>query len=217
MPQDAPPHDETVRMRRRTSRPARPAAARQPPGCRDEPDTRPRPGAPALGAPARRRRRPGRSADDWMHRGVRPPDPRRLPADAGDLEQPDVVDAAETGHRRRSARRRRAARRRPARPWWRRRAVLVPAGAVAGPGRRLRRRPAAAQGSIPRSTVVAGVDIGGLSPAAAPRARSRTTSRPARAADRTVVADDVKSALSPAAAGLSLDVPAPSTPPTTSR
>ena len=64
---------------------------------------------------------------------------------------------------------------------------------------------AVAQGSIPRSTLVAGVDIGGLSPAAAATALERELA-PTVSADHTVVADDVEATLSPTAAGLSLDV-----------
>ena len=93
----------------------------------------------------------------------------------------------------------------PRAPWWRRRAVLVPAGAVAVLAAAYGVDLAVAQGSIPRSTVVAGVDIGGLAPAAAATTLERDLA-PSVAADRTVVADDVETTLSPAAAGLTLDV-----------
>jgi vancomycin resistance protein YoaR len=62
-------------------------------------------------------------------------------------------------------------------------------------------------GHVARSTVVAGVDIGGLSPAAAQRALEKDLA-PRIAADRTVIADDVEATLSPAAAGITLDVDA---------
>jgi vancomycin resistance protein YoaR len=90
-------------------------------------------------------------------------------------------------------------------PWWRRKAVLVPAGAIAVLAAAYGIDLAVAQGSIPRSTVVAGVDIGGLSPAAAATTLERELA-PVVSADHTVVADDVEAALSPAAAGLTLDV-----------
>jgi vancomycin resistance protein YoaR len=90
-------------------------------------------------------------------------------------------------------------------PRWRRKAVLVPVGAVAVLAAAYGIDLAVAQGSIPRSTVVAGVDIGGLSPAAAATTLERELA-PAVSADRTVVADDVEASLSPAAAGLTLDV-----------
>ena len=90
-------------------------------------------------------------------------------------------------------------------PWWRRKAVLVPAGALALFAAAYGLDLAVAQGDIPRSTVVAGVDIGGLSPAAAATTLERELA-PEVSADRTVVADDVEASLSPTAAGLTLDV-----------
>ena len=93
----------------------------------------------------------------------------------------------------------------PGGPRWRRKAVLVPAGVLAVLAVAYGADLALAQGSIPRSTVVAGVDIGGLSPAAAATTLERELA-PAIAADRTVVADDVEASLSPTAAGLELDV-----------
>jgi vancomycin resistance protein YoaR len=90
-------------------------------------------------------------------------------------------------------------------PWWRRRTVLVPAGAVAVLAAVYGADLLVSSGDIPRSTVVAGVDIGGLSPAAATTALEKQLA-PRVQADRTLVADDVRSPLDPAAAGLSLDV-----------
>jgi vancomycin resistance protein YoaR len=93
------------------------------------------------------------------------------------------------------------------RPWWRRRAVLLPAAAVAVLCAAYGIDLAIAQGSIPRSTVVAGVDIGGLSPAAAATTLEDELG-PVLSADHAVVADDVETTFSPVAAGLSLDVDA---------
>lgn len=95
----------------------------------------------------------------------------------------------------------------PRGPWWRRRAVLVPAGAVAVLAALYGGDLLLSSGDIPRATVVAGVEIGGLSPAAA---SDRLTEElaPRVTADRTVVADDVEAALSPVTAGLALDVDA---------
>ena len=92
-------------------------------------------------------------------------------------------------------------------PWWRRRAVLVPAGAIAVLAALYGGDLLLSSGDVPRSTVVAGVDIGGLSPATA---SDRLTEElaPRVTADRTLVADDVEAALSPVTAGLALDVDA---------
>jgi vancomycin resistance protein YoaR len=95
----------------------------------------------------------------------------------------------------------------PRRPLWRRRSVLAPAGVLAVLAAAYGVDLLVAQGSMPRSTVVAGVDIGGLSPAAAATALERDLA-PRVIADHTVVADDVEAALSPAAAGITLDVDA---------
>jgi vancomycin resistance protein YoaR len=91
-------------------------------------------------------------------------------------------------------------------PWWRRRAVLVPAGAVVVLAAAYGIDLLASSGDIPRSTVVAGVDIGGLSPAGAAHALEVKLA-PRVQADHTVVADDVTSPLTPATAGFTLDVP----------
>jgi hypothetical protein len=55
----------------------------------------------------------------------------------------------------------------PRGPWWRRKAVLVPAGAIAVLAAAYGADLLIASGDVPRNTVVAGIDIGGLSPAAA--------------------------------------------------
>ena len=94
----------------------------------------------------------------------------------------------------------------PRGPWWRRRAVLVPAGAVAVLAAAYGIDLAASSGDIPRSTVVAGVDVGGLSPAAAASALQAKLA-PRVQAEHTVVAGEVTSTLSPATAGITLDVP----------
>jgi vancomycin resistance protein YoaR len=92
-----------------------------------------------------------------------------------------------------------------ARPWWRSRAVLVPAAAVAVLAGAYGLDLLIAGGDIPRHTVVAGVDIGGLSPSAAATELQHRLA-PQLAAQRTVVADDVRATISPTAAGLTLDV-----------
>jgi hypothetical protein len=93
----------------------------------------------------------------------------------------------------------------PRAPWWRRRAVLAPAGLIAVLAALYGVDLLVSSGDIPRSTVVAGVDIGGLSPAAASAALEEKLA-PRVQADHTVIADDVESTLSPATAGITLDV-----------
>jgi vancomycin resistance protein YoaR len=90
--------------------------------------------------------------------------------------------------------------------WWRRRTVLVPAAAAVALAAIYGVDLLAAGDDVPRHTVVAGVDIGGLSPAAA---ADRLTDRlgPRVAADHTLVADDVQGVLHPPAAGIALDAP----------
>jgi vancomycin resistance protein YoaR len=85
--------------------------------------------------------------------------------------------------------------------------VLVPAAAVVALGAVYGLDVALAGDDVPRGTVVAGVELGGLSPAAA---ADRLTSdlAPRMSADHTLVADDVESVLHPPAAGIALDVPA---------
>ena len=69
--------------------------------------------------------------------------------------------------------------------------MLVPAGAVAVLAALYGGDLLISSGDIPRSTVVAGVDIGGLSPAAAATALEKNLA-PRVQADHTVVADDVE-------------------------
>jgi len=92
-------------------------------------------------------------------------------------------------------------------PWWRRKVVLVPAAAVAVLGAAYGVDLLAAGSDIPRSTVVGGVDIGGLSPADAARTL-RADLAPRIAAGRTVLAAELHTSLAPADAGLALDVDA---------
>jgi vancomycin resistance protein YoaR len=92
-------------------------------------------------------------------------------------------------------------------PWWRRRAVLAPVGAVAVLAAAYGADLLISSGDIPRSTVVAGVDIGSLSRADAAAELERELA-PRVVADHTVVADDVEAILSPATAGIVLDVDA---------
>jgi vancomycin resistance protein YoaR len=90
-------------------------------------------------------------------------------------------------------------------PWWRRPAVLAPAGAVAVLAAAYGTDLLVSSGDIPRSTVVAGVDIGGLSSAAAASTLEEQLA-PRVNADHQVRADDVTAPFSPLTAGISLDV-----------
>src|SRR3954469_5084730 len=90
-------------------------------------------------------------------------------------------------------------------PWWRRKAVVAPAGVLVALAAAYGLDLLISSGDIPRHTVVAGVDIGGLSPAAAATALEKDLA-PRLSADHTVVADDVTVTVSPAAAGIVLDV-----------
>jgi vancomycin resistance protein YoaR len=91
------------------------------------------------------------------------------------------------------------------RPWWRRPAIAVPVGlmlllaVVYGVDLLL------ARGEVPRNTVVAGVDVGGLTPAAAADALEKELA-PTVNGDHTVVAADAELPFSPADAGLTLDL-----------
>ncbi|MGY2082501.1 VanW family protein [Blastococcus sp. SYSU DS0539] len=91
-------------------------------------------------------------------------------------------------------------------PWWRRRAGLVPAGALALLAAVYGIDLLASSGQVPRHTVVAGVEVGGLSPASAAQ-RLEEQLAPRIVADHTVQAADVTATLSPATAGITLDVP----------
>jgi vancomycin resistance protein YoaR len=93
----------------------------------------------------------------------------------------------------------------PPRPWWRRPALVTPVAAVGVLAAAYGIDLAASGGDVPRNTVVAGVDIGGLSTAAAGE-RLEGELAPRVAADHVVVADDVEATLSPATAGITLDV-----------
>jgi vancomycin resistance protein YoaR len=95
----------------------------------------------------------------------------------------------------------------PSGPWWRRRAVLVPAGAVAVLAAAYGTDLLLSSGEVPRSTIVAGVDIGGLSPAAAATLLEEELA-PRVNAEHQVRADDVTAPFSPATAGITLDVDA---------
>ncbi|SFO48049.1 Vancomycin resistance protein YoaR, contains peptidoglycan-binding and VanW domains [Geodermatophilus obscurus] len=95
----------------------------------------------------------------------------------------------------------------PRRPWWRRPAALVPAGLLAVLGLGYGVDLLVAGDDVPRNTVVAGVDIGGLSRASAATELEERLA-PRVAADHVVVADDVETTLSPATAGIALDVDA---------
>ncbi|TFV53198.1 VanW family protein [Blastococcus sp. TF02A_35] len=118
---------------------------------------------------------------------VPPLDLRDGPADAPPPEQPPVDG--------------------PSGPWWRRRAVLVPAGAVAVLAALYGVDLATTSGDIPRSTVVAGVDIGGLSPSAAASTLEQELSERVTA-EHQVRADDVTVPFTPVTAGIALDVDA---------
>jgi vancomycin resistance protein YoaR len=98
-----------------------------------------------------------------------------------------------------------AGERHPRRAWWRRAAFFAPAAAVVVLGAAYGVDLLITSGDIPRHTVVAGIDIGGLSPAAASQKLERELA-PRVTADHTVVAGDVRATLSPATAGITLDV-----------
>jgi vancomycin resistance protein YoaR len=95
----------------------------------------------------------------------------------------------------------------PRRPWWRRPALFVPVGlllllaVVYGVDLLLSR------GEVPRNTVVSGIELGGLTPAAAEDALAQDLA-PTFEAEHTIVADDVELPFAPAESGLGLDVDA---------
>ncbi|SDX63099.1 Vancomycin resistance protein YoaR, contains peptidoglycan-binding and VanW domains [Geodermatophilus africanus] len=93
----------------------------------------------------------------------------------------------------------------PRRPWWRRPAVVTPVAAAGVLAAAYGVDLLVSGGDVPRNTVVAGVDLGGLSPAAATE-RLQTELAPRVAADHVLLADDVEGTLSPATAGITLDV-----------
>jgi vancomycin resistance protein YoaR len=92
-------------------------------------------------------------------------------------------------------------------PWWRRKAVVIPAAAVGVLAAAYGADLLISSGDIPRNTVVAGVDIGGLSLADAATALESDLA-PRVVADHTVVAADIETTFSPATAGIGLDVDA---------
>ena len=145
-----PPGDPRLAARRTGPRPG---ASRTPAPSVARP-SRPRP-RPTTGTPRRSTARPT-STPRATTRTTRPPTLSAVP---------DEVRRRRTGHSRRPP----AGDEPPGlglpRPWWRRRAVLVPAGAVAVLAGAYGGDLLLSSGDIPRSTVVAGVDIGGLSPA----------------------------------------------------
>jgi len=96
---------------------------------------------------------------------------------------------------------------RAGRPWWRRPATAAPLAAAGVLAAAYGIDLAVTGDDVLRNTVVAGVDVGGLSPAAAGQ-RLETELAPRVVADHVVVADDVQATLSPATAGITLDVPA---------
>jgi len=223
MPQHPPAHDETVRMRGDgpDGRP-QPDAGRPAPGAvTHEPDefndTRPVtrdwllgapdvPGQPPTPAPAVQPPAPVTADDDYSTQAfdmAAPPaatdteaEPAALPsseAAADTSDGPPPGDEPPAGGSRG--------------PWWRRRAVLVPVGTVAVLAAAYGIDLAISSGDIPRSTVVAGVDIGGLSPAAAASALESELA-PRVDAEHQVRADDVEAPFSPATAGITLDVDA---------
>jgi vancomycin resistance protein YoaR len=190
MNQDAPPQDETVRM------PGERPGTR-PPLHASRPAARPEDDGPVPAAEEVDATRP--VTNDWMFGApddsatvdpIDEPPAGHLPVPADDEppagEEPPAGGSAS---------------------WWRRRAVLAPAAAVLALAAAYGVDLLAAQGSIPRSTTVAGIDIGGLSPAAATTKLERELVPRARI-DRTLVADRVSSTVAPAAAGLTFDVPA---------
>jgi vancomycin resistance protein YoaR len=124
------------------------------------------------------------------------PDETRLPssdepptAGPGGPDSPDGPPPAQAGGRSR----------------WRRPALLVPVGLLLLLTVVYGVDVLQSRGEVLRNTVVSGVDIGGLTPAAAGN-RLEERLAPTVAAEHTVVADDVTLPFSPADAGLTLDV-----------
>jgi vancomycin resistance protein YoaR len=139
---------------------------------------------------------PPPTADADQHTGVLPsvtdgpddvPEGTRATGDGSD--GPDGPDGSPRTHR----------------PLWRRPAVVAPVAAVGVLAAAYGVDLLVSSGDVPRNTVVAGVDLGGLSPAAATE-RLQTELAPRVVADHVVLADDVEATLSPATAGITLDV-----------
>jgi vancomycin resistance protein YoaR len=135
---------------------------------------------------------PPRAADADQHTGVLPPVTDG--PDDGDRARGDDSDGGGPGDTPRGRR-----------PWWRRPAVVTPVAAVGVLAAAYGVDLLVSGGDVPRNTVVAGVDIGGLSPAAATE-RLQTELAPRVVADHVVLADGVEGTLSPATAGITLDV-----------
>ncbi|MEU2347911.1 VanW family protein [Modestobacter sp. NPDC049651] len=90
------------------------------------------------------------------------------------------------------------------RAWWRRPVVYGPAAAVLVLAAAYGADLAVSSGEVPRGTVVSGVDVGGLSPAAAQtRLNDRLADR--IGADHPLTAADVQAVLHPPSAGIALD------------
>jgi vancomycin resistance protein YoaR len=141
---------------------------------------------------------PPPTADADQHTGVLPsvtdgpddvPEGTRATGDGPDGPDDDGPDDSPRTHR----------------PWWRRPAVVAPVAAVGVLAAAYGVDLLVSSGDVPRNTVVAGVDLGGLSPAAATE-RLQTELAPRVVADHVVLADDVEATLSPATAGITLDV-----------
>jgi vancomycin resistance protein YoaR len=174
-------------------------------------DTRPVTRDWLLGAPDAGNRTPSvQSADDRSTQALDLPDPSSAGgAPTAASVATAVVDqpAARTPVAPASAEARQAPSAGALRPWWQRRRLLVPAGAIAFLAAAYGIDLLVSSGDVPRHTVVAGVDIGGLSAAKATLTLEEELT-PRLAADHTVVAHDVEAAVSPVAAGLALDVDA---------
>lgn len=138
---------------------------------------------------------PPPAADADQHTGVLPPVTDG--PDDGDRARGDDSDDSDGGGPGDTPRGRR--------PWWRRPAVVTPVAAVGVLAAAYGVDLLVSGGDVPRNTVVAGVDIGGLSPAAATE-RLQTELAPRVVADHVVLADGVEGTLSPATAGITLDV-----------
>jgi vancomycin resistance protein YoaR len=138
---------------------------------------------------------PPLAADADQHTGVLPPVTDG--PDDGDRATGDDSDGPDGGGPGDTPRGRR--------PWWRRPAVVTPVAAVGVLAAAYGVDLLVSGGDVPRNTVVAGVDIGGLSPAAATE-RLQTELAPRVVADHVVLADGVEGTLSPATAGITLDV-----------
>jgi vancomycin resistance protein YoaR len=141
---------------------------------------------------------PPSAADADEHTGVLPP----VPADTPDAESPPATAAGGDGSDGNGPD---GGTPQPRRPWWRRAAVVTPAAAVGVLAAAYGADLLVTSGDVPRNTVVAGVDLGGLSPAAATE-RLESELAPRVVADHVVLADDVEGTLSPATAGITLDV-----------